>query len=263
MGVFGTTDGGKNWIRFSEGLPNCQVYDMRLKFKSKYNQVLRATTHGRGIWERILHGLRMAWKGQEGRIYWSLFDGTQWSGQMRGMVGTIASPALAEFNGKLYMAWTGRDGPEQRIHWTTFDGMQWSGQQVLSDRGTNTSPALAEFNGKLYMAWTGARNDFRIYWSSFDGMQWSGQQVLSDRGTNTSPALAEFNGKLYMAWTGFAGWKEEETRNIYWSTYDGTRWSGQQRDLNMKEQKQPSHHQHWRSLRENYTWHGQDILVLM
>ena len=67
--------------------------------------------------------------------------------------------------------------------------------------------------------------------ASFDGMQWSGQQVLSDRGTNTSPALAEFNGKLYMAWTGFAGWKEEETRNIYWSTYDGTRWSGQQRVL--------------------------------
>jgi photosystem II stability/assembly factor-like uncharacterized protein len=237
VGVFGTLDGGNSWIRFSNGLPTCQVYDMRLKFKSKYNQVLRAATHGRGMWQRTLHGLRMAWKGAGNgpRIYWSIFDGTQWSGQegleMRGTGETIASPALAEFKGKLYMAWVGRDGPEQRIHWTTFDGMQWSDTQVLSDRGTNTSPALVEFKGKLYIAWTGAGNDFKIYWSSFDGMQWSGQQVLSDRGTNTSPALVEFKGKLYMAWTGFAGWKEEETRNIYWSTYDGTQWSPQQRVL--------------------------------
>jgi hypothetical protein len=146
---------------------------------------------------------------------------------------------LAEFNGKLYMAWTGRDGPEQRMHWTTFDGMQWSDTQVLSDRATSRSPALAEFNGKLYMAWKGAGNDFKIYWSTFNGTQWSAQQVLSDRGTNTSPALAEFTynkegksyKKLYMAWTGFAGWKEEETRNIYWSTFDGTQWSAQQKVL--------------------------------
>ena len=67
VGVFGTTDGGKNWIRFSEGLPNCQVYDMRLKFKSKYNQVLRADHTWKGHMGEDPARLRMAWKGQEGR----------------------------------------------------------------------------------------------------------------------------------------------------------------------------------------------------
>jgi hypothetical protein len=111
--------------------------------------------------------------------------------------------------------------------------MQWSDTQVLSDRATSRSPALAEFKGKLYMAWTGAGNDHNIYWSTFNGTQWSEQQVLSDRGTNTSPALAEFKGKLYMAWTGWYGQEvgKNETRNIYWSTSEGTQWSAQQRVL--------------------------------
>src|SRR5215831_2593484 len=49
LGVFRTVDSGKNWIWFSEGLPNCQVYDMRL---NDSKGLLRAATHGRGMWER-------------------------------------------------------------------------------------------------------------------------------------------------------------------------------------------------------------------
>jgi photosystem II stability/assembly factor-like uncharacterized protein len=48
VGVFRTVNGGKKWIWFSEGLPNCQVYDLRL---NKSKGLLRAT-HGRGMWER-------------------------------------------------------------------------------------------------------------------------------------------------------------------------------------------------------------------
>ena len=48
LGVFRTHDGGIKWVHFSEGLPNCQVYDLRLIS----NRVLRAATHGRGLWER-------------------------------------------------------------------------------------------------------------------------------------------------------------------------------------------------------------------
>lgn len=51
IGIFRTTDNGVNWFPFSDGLPNTAIYD--LKFHAP-TQLLRAATHGRGIWERKL-----------------------------------------------------------------------------------------------------------------------------------------------------------------------------------------------------------------
>lgn len=51
VAVYRTTNGGANWTQFSEGLPNCAVFDMRLHNPTR---LLRAGTHGRGIWERKL-----------------------------------------------------------------------------------------------------------------------------------------------------------------------------------------------------------------
>jgi photosystem II stability/assembly factor-like uncharacterized protein len=48
IGVFRTTDGGSSWTNFSQGLPNTAIYDMR--FYPGEN-LLRAATHGRGLWE--------------------------------------------------------------------------------------------------------------------------------------------------------------------------------------------------------------------
>lgn len=51
VGVFRTTDGGTTWTPFSDGLPNCAVFDMRLHEPSR---LLRAALHGRGLWEKKL-----------------------------------------------------------------------------------------------------------------------------------------------------------------------------------------------------------------
>jgi hypothetical protein len=51
IGVFRTTDAGNSWSLFSDGLPNCAVWDMRLHDPKR---LLRVATHGRGIWERKL-----------------------------------------------------------------------------------------------------------------------------------------------------------------------------------------------------------------
>ena len=51
IGVFRTTNGGTNWQLFSNGLPNTAVYDLRLHSSTR---LLRAATHGRGLWERKL-----------------------------------------------------------------------------------------------------------------------------------------------------------------------------------------------------------------
>lgn len=51
VAVYRTTNGGAGWTQFSQGLPNCAVFDMRLHNPTR---LLRAGTHGRGVWERKL-----------------------------------------------------------------------------------------------------------------------------------------------------------------------------------------------------------------
>jgi photosystem II stability/assembly factor-like uncharacterized protein len=51
VAVYRTTNAGVSWTQFSQGLPNCAVFDMRLHNPTR---LLRAGTHGRGIWERKL-----------------------------------------------------------------------------------------------------------------------------------------------------------------------------------------------------------------
>ena len=49
VGVYRSTDSGMTWADFGQGLPNSAVFDLRLHGTSR---LLRAVTHGRGMWER-------------------------------------------------------------------------------------------------------------------------------------------------------------------------------------------------------------------
>jgi hypothetical protein len=51
IGAWRSTDGGLNWQTYSEGLPDAGVMDLVLHDSKR---VLRASTHGRGVWERTL-----------------------------------------------------------------------------------------------------------------------------------------------------------------------------------------------------------------
>jgi hypothetical protein len=48
IGVYNSTDGGASWAPFGTGLPRSAVFDLALQ---NANRVLRAGTHGRGVWE--------------------------------------------------------------------------------------------------------------------------------------------------------------------------------------------------------------------
>ncbi len=48
IGVFRTTNAGGGWVNFSQGMPNTAIYDLRLRAGGT---LLRAGTHGRGLWE--------------------------------------------------------------------------------------------------------------------------------------------------------------------------------------------------------------------
>jgi hypothetical protein len=51
VAVYRTINAGTSWTQFSQGLPNCAVFDLRLHNPTR---LLRAGTHGRGLWERKL-----------------------------------------------------------------------------------------------------------------------------------------------------------------------------------------------------------------
>lgn len=51
VGIFRSTNGGGAWATWDDGLPNCSVQD--LKFFAP-RRLLRAATHGRSIWERLV-----------------------------------------------------------------------------------------------------------------------------------------------------------------------------------------------------------------
>ncbi|HYK05999.1 MAG TPA: IPT/TIG domain-containing protein [Thermoanaerobaculia bacterium] len=53
VGVYRSTDGGANWSRFGSGLPAVSVYDLEA---TRDGSLLRAATHGRGIWELNVTG---------------------------------------------------------------------------------------------------------------------------------------------------------------------------------------------------------------
>jgi len=50
IGIWVSTDGGGSWIPYNTGLPRVAVFD--LSFFNGATRVLRAATHGRGLWER-------------------------------------------------------------------------------------------------------------------------------------------------------------------------------------------------------------------
>ena len=52
IGVYRSTDDGATWSLFNSGLPNTAIYDLKYHARS---EMLRAGTHGRGLWERQLN----------------------------------------------------------------------------------------------------------------------------------------------------------------------------------------------------------------
>jgi photosystem II stability/assembly factor-like uncharacterized protein len=51
IAVYRTTNAGTAWTQFSQGLPNCAIFDLKLHTPTR---LLRVATHGRGMWERKL-----------------------------------------------------------------------------------------------------------------------------------------------------------------------------------------------------------------
>jgi hypothetical protein len=119
-----------------------------------------------------------------------------------------AGPALAVFNGLLYLCWKG-EGNDQRIFYSTYDGSNWSQPQVVPGANTNNEPTLRALNksGELYLCWIEAvapSLSYSIFRQGPDSrvFVWDQPAQVTGAITNARPALGSCGGAMYVAWTG-------------------------------------------------------------
>jgi hypothetical protein len=134
------------------------------------------------------------------------------------------TPALAVYNGKLWMAYRGASS--SNLWSAPFDGSTWGTQIDITDQNDAKSsfgPGLAAYGGKLWAAYRGSGSS-TMYASAYDGSKWGSQTKITDQNdakTSKTPALAEFNGRLWMVYRG------ESSSTLYAASFDGSRWSAQ------------------------------------
>ena len=175
----------------------------------------------------------LAWKGEgtDSGIYWRnplTYDPNtngqySWHPQtMISNVGTSDSPAIASFNGNLYMSWKG-EGNDFGLYFSKFDGATWTPQTKLQG-GTSNAPSLVGTSKGLFMAWKAEPGDNRLFWSIYDGNKWQPQQqVPGVGGTSDAPTLAAFGNTVYLAWKALPG-----DNRIFWSMCtNGATWAPQ------------------------------------
>jgi len=110
-------------------------------------------------------------------------------------------PALAAFNGKLYLAFAGTD--RQLNVMSSTDGLNFGAPVVIPNNSSQVGPGLAGFNGKLYLAWAGTDSRHRInYVTSTDGFTWGGQTLFGSEASAGNPALAASSTQLLIAYNG-------------------------------------------------------------
>ncbi|MEV6044110.1 hypothetical protein [Streptomyces xanthochromogenes] len=155
--------------------------------------------------------------GNDRNLWWTRFDGTNWSRDTRMNGASSRGPALATHDGMLYCAYKGATNDE--MWWTRFNGTSWSADQSFGAHRTAASPALASYNGHLWCVHRGGGNNEDLWWTRFTGTTWAANPQLPAHKSKEGPALAVYNGYLYCVHRG-AG----NDRNLWWTRFNGTSW---------------------------------------
>jgi hypothetical protein len=114
---------------------------------------------------------------------------------------TVQQPALAAFNGKLYLAFADTDGRLNVM--SSTDGQNFGAPVVIPNNTSEDGPGLAAFDGRLYIAWAGTESRHRInFMTSTDGVTWGGKTLFGSEASAGNPALAASSTQLLIAYNG-------------------------------------------------------------
>lgn len=153
-----------------------------------------------------------------------LFQAAQAAGPLTTLTqNSVTGPALAVFNSKLYMAWTGTDNPNHLNVAYTTDGVNFTAPVIIPNNSSVSwaGPALAVFHGKLYLSWTGGSSWINII-SSSDGVTWGNQVVTSLKAEGSTALAVSVDGVgMYLS---FADLSAQHYVQLY-SSGDGSTWT--------------------------------------
>jgi len=155
--------------------------------------------------------------------------------QLKDQYGTLmksdSAPALAFFNGRVWMVYRNHDShivvavrikrdPDN----TTYEN--WDLYKNFDDDGMSSEPpTLIEFQNRLFIFWkasVGNKPGRIAYASTEDGKEWSELAYVSNYQTIASPALLTFGGSLYVA---FLMNEKKPARINTAGTGDGSTWT--------------------------------------
>ena len=89
------------------------------------------------------------------------------------------APALAVFNGTLFLAFVATDGTNNLYVCSSTDGVNWTGGEKVNQL-SQKAPALAVFNGTLFLAFVATDGTNNLYvCSSTDGVNWTGGEKVN------------------------------------------------------------------------------------
>lgn len=137
------------------------------------------------------------------------------------------SPAMAVFDGQLFVAFRGNGGNSVYYTSTTeIDDMKnWTAAQLVptGSAETSESPVMANFNERLFLIYKGVDSDDSMYYTVFDGKSWTPKQSILSGGpkTSTRPAVVAYQNQLVVAYKGPGA----DEGLYYTATTDGTDWT--------------------------------------
>lgn len=150
----------------------------------------------------------IAWSGTNPGQTLNLFSGDTGNVFVRKIVrpndSSPTAPALAFFNGRLFLAYMGEDRGIYVVPGADDPGAR---AQRVGRETTITGPAITASAGRLYVAWPGTDGTGLLnLMSSGDGVSWDQKRTFANESTRFSPALLGAEpGRLFLAWTGTNG----------------------------------------------------------
>jgi hypothetical protein len=117
---------------------------------------------------------------------------------------SLTTPALAVFDGRLYLAWTGNNKAHDVNVASSSNGVNFGNMFTLPESSID-GPALTTFDGRLDIAWTGTNHQLNVE-SSSNGVNF-GNKVTLPESSYAAPALTDFQERsggtdLEIAWIG-------------------------------------------------------------
>jgi putative hemolysin len=140
-----------------------------------------------------------------------------------------ASPSLASFNGKLWVAFIASNGGNNILICNSSDGVVWSDDLDIHQASNGSGPSLAVFDNKLWVAFIANNSGNNVLvCSSPDGKSWDGKNTDIHQASNGSaPSLAVFDNKLWVAFIA----NNSGNNVLVSSSPDGKSWDGKNTDI--------------------------------